>query len=54
MKEKNPDYVPSIRAHKKRVATRCRVCGGQLIESSEIKKEMHERCNKDNTNMYMM
>ena len=42
------------RAYKKRVATRCRVCGGQLLESSEIKKEMHDKCNKDNSNMYLM
>jgi len=54
MKEKNPEYVSSIRAHKNRIATRCRVCGGQLLESYEIKKEIHEKCNKDKSNMYMM
>ena len=54
MKDQDPNYVSSIRAYKKRVATRCRVCGGQLLESSEIKKEMHVKCNKDNSNMYLM
>jgi len=54
MKEKNPEYVSSIRAYKKRVATRCRVCGGQLLISEEIKLEMHEACNKDTKNVYMM
>ena len=54
MKEKDPKYVKSSRAYKKRVATRCRVCGGQLLISQEIKKEMHERCDKDDSRMYLL
>tara|TARA_R100000734_G_C3317908_1_gene111475 strand:- start:3067 stop:3228 length:162 start_codon:yes stop_codon:yes gene_type:complete len=53
MKEKNPEYVQNKRKNKK-VATRCRVCGGQLLIASEIAKEMHEMCDRDNKNMYMM
>lgn len=54
MKERNPEYVESHRAYKKRIATRCRVCGGQLLISHEIKNEMHDDCNKDSSNTYLM
>lgn len=54
MKEKNPEYVNSHRAYKKRIATRCRVCGGQLLIADEIKKEIHDACNKDSSNTYLM
>ena len=53
-KEYNPEYTKSHRAYKKRIATRCRVCGGQLLVAEEIKKEIHEACDKDNSKMYMM
>tara|TARA_B100001093_G_scaffold202694_1_gene194684 strand:+ start:858 stop:1025 length:168 start_codon:yes stop_codon:yes gene_type:complete len=55
MKEKNPDYQNSRWSYKNRIATRCRICGGQLILPEESKAEMHFKCKneiKDNT--YMM
>ena len=52
-KEKDPEYTQGNRRNNK-IATRCRVCGGQLLTTQEIKMEMHEKCNKDNTNMYVM
>lgn len=55
MKEKNPNYVSSHRAYKKRIATSCRICGGQLLLPEEIKKEMHLKCvNKNDKSIYMM
>jgi len=53
MKEKNPQYEINTRKNM-RIATHCRVCGGQLLTAEEIKNEIHDRCNVDNTNMYMM
>jgi uncharacterized OB-fold protein len=53
MKEKNPTYTRSKRTNKL-IATRCRVCGGQLLNAQEIKNEMHAECNKDNKNIYLM
>jgi hypothetical protein len=53
MKEKNPNYTLSNRT-KKRIATRCRVCGGQLLNAQEIKNEIHAECDKDNKNIYLM
>ena len=44
---KNPDYVKSKRSYMKRIATRCRICGGQLLEPTEAKKEMHDKCSKE-------
>ena len=43
MKEKDPEYVNSHRAYKKRIATRCRICGEQLLLPEEIKNEEDER-----------
>jgi|TARA_B100000035_G_scaffold301351_1_gene297856 hypothetical protein len=54
MKEKDPEYVESHRAYKKRIATRCRICGGQLLTAEEIKNEMHDACNVDTSNTYLM
>ena len=56
MKEKNPNYVSSHRTYKKRIATSCRICGGQLLLPEEIKKEMHMKCanNKNEKTIYMM
>ena len=31
----------------KRIATRCRICGGQLTWPSEAKNEMHDICAKE-------
>lgn len=53
MKEINPEYIINKRKNKN-VATRCRVCGGKLYTAQDISKEIHEDCDKDNTNMYMM
>ena len=52
-KEKDPEYMQGNRRNNK-IATRCRVCGGQLLNTQEIKMEIHEKCNKDNSNMYVM
>ena len=55
MKEKNPEFVKSHRAYGKSVATRCRICGGQLLIPEEIKKQVHESCeSKINDNLFMM
>lgn len=53
MKERNPEYVINKRKNKN-VATRCRVCGEKLMLAQEINREIHEYCDKDNKNMYMM
>ena len=53
MKEKNPEYILNKRKNKS-VATRCRVCGGQLLLADEIKKEIHEYCDNDDRNVYML
>ena len=53
MKEKNPEYIINKRKNTK-IATRCRVCGGQLMIAQEISKEIHELCDSDNKNVYMM
>jgi len=43
---KDPDYVESRRSYMKRIATRCRLCGKQLLDPMEARKEMHEECIK--------
>ena len=53
MKEKDPKYQLNKRTNKK-VAARCRVCGGQLFIAEEIVREIHDNCNTDNKNVYMM
>ena len=47
MSDKNPDYVPSRHSHNKQIATRCRICGGQLLDPLEARKEKHDRCLKE-------
>ena len=37
MKEKDPEYILNKRKNKQ-TATRCRVCGGQLLIAQEIEK----------------
>ena len=55
MKEKDPEYTKSPWSYKKRVATKCRICGGQLLLPEEKKQEMHTDCkNKIDDNIYMM
>jgi|TARA_R100000149_G_C5879969_1_gene144724 hypothetical protein len=53
MKENNPEYIVNNRRGNK-VATMCRVCGKKLFSPDEIKKEMHDKCDKDKSNIYMM
>jgi len=31
----------------KRIASRCRICGGQLTWPAEAKNEMHDKCVKE-------
>ena len=40
----NPDYTKDRKGNL--IATRCRICGGQLTHPNEIKAEMHDRCVK--------
>jgi hypothetical protein len=47
MSDKNPEYVPSRISGDKRIATRCRICGRQLLDPTESKKEAHDRCVKE-------
>jgi len=55
MKEHDPEYVKNIRGYKKRVATRCRICGGQLLHPEDFKREMHEKCAKlEDKSTYLM
>ena len=55
MKENNPEYQSSHWSYKNRIATRCRICGGQLILAEESKEEMHLECkNNLKDNKYMM
>ena len=44
---KNPEYSKSKRSYMKRIATRCRICGGLLLDPAEQKKERHDRCDKN-------
>ena len=41
---RNPDYVESRTSYMKRIATRCRICGGPLYDPEECKMEMHKKC----------
>ena len=41
---KNPNYVPSRTSYMGRIATKCRICGGQLTDPEENKKEFHKVC----------
>jgi hypothetical protein len=53
MKEKDPRYQLNSRKNKQ-VATRCRVCGNPLNNAQEITNEIHEYCDNDNKNIYVM
>lgn len=44
MTDKDPNYVPSRISFNKRIATKCRICGGQLTDPTDMKKEMHKEC----------
>ena len=43
---KDPEYVKSPKSYMKRVATRCRICGKQLLDPAECKQEYHNKCIK--------
>lgn len=43
----DPEYVESRISYMKRIATRCRICGGQLTDPEDAKREMHEKCLKN-------
>lgn len=53
MKEKDPKHILNNRRNNQ-VATQCRICGGKLYTPQDMKIEMHESCNKDNKNIYLM
>ena len=53
MREQDPTYILNKRSNKQ-IATRCRVCGGQLMVVDEIKKEVDTKCDSDDKNVYMM
>tara|TARA_R110000824_G_scaffold20487_1_gene77134 strand:+ start:335 stop:502 length:168 start_codon:yes stop_codon:yes gene_type:complete len=55
MKDKDPDYNESQWSYKKRIATKCRICGGQLLLPEEMKKEIHSTCDSNlSNNTYLM
>lgn len=45
-KDFNPEFVTSRRSTDKVIATKCRICGGQLTWPPEAKKGFHEKCMK--------
>ena len=40
--DKNPDYA-EYRKHKK-IATKCRICGKQILDPTEFRDEAHKKC----------
>ena len=47
MTENDPEYVNSKFGYNRKIATRCIICGGQLLTPEEMNLEMHEQCRKD-------
>jgi len=47
MTEYDPEYEESKFSYNRKIATRCRICGGQLLTIEEMEMEMHEQCRKD-------
>jgi|TARA_Y100000310_G_scaffold76164_1_gene72593 ribosomal protein S27E len=43
----NPKYVTSRWSRDNRIATRCRICGGQLTHPTDMKNEVHDKCIKE-------
>ena len=43
----DPEYVESRSSYMKRVATRCRICKGQLTDPEDCKNETHKECLKN-------
>jgi hypothetical protein len=46
-KDFNPEYVKSRRSTDKVIATKCRICGGQLTWPPEAKQGFHDKCMKE-------
>jgi hypothetical protein len=44
---KDPDYTDSNWSYKKRIATKCRICGKQLLDPADCKKETHKECREN-------
>jgi len=44
MSDKDPEYTNSSHSYQKRIATRCRICGRQLLLPEEAKQEVHKKC----------
>jgi hypothetical protein len=44
---KNPNYVPSRISYNKKIATKCRICGKQLLDPVDAKNETHKECLKN-------
>ena len=44
---KDPDYVRSRSSYMKRIATKCRICGRQMTDPEDCKKEYHRECLKE-------
>ena len=42
MKDMNPEYTKDRKGNS--IATRCRICGGQLTHPNDIKNEVHPKC----------
>jgi len=49
---KDPNYVNYSRGGK--IATKCRVCGGNLYTAQDIKLEAHENCLQKYTSKFRM
>ena len=47
MKDHDPEYVTSRRSTDKVIATKCRICGGQLTHPLEARKGFHDKCLKN-------
>ena len=44
---KDPNYVKSRISYNGKVATRCRICGRQLLDPIDAKNEYHKECLKN-------
>ena len=47
MSDRNPDYTSSRISYNKRIATRCRICGKQLLDPMDARIEVHKECKKN-------
>ena len=39
--DKNPDYTKGSKGN---IATKCRLCGGQLLDPDDFRREAHKGC----------